>query len=185
MKRYALLMKPKQIAAVVLGGISLGVFWPWLGNPFNYRHLKDSVRTSIPIALAFGEPCATYANGVIYYDHGPNCFRFRNPRRFKGIWLYEFEGSTFLENATSIPTKRPAYDSTAWLMYNPEAIDPKPRYDGNAPGQECFAIHAFQIEFIGQLSPEGHGHMGLFGSEIWVRRMLSAKPLPPPNCATY
>lgn len=161
------------------------IFWPWLGNPFNYMHLRDSVRTSIPVASIFGEPCATYSDGVISYDTGPNCYRFDQPRSFKGIWLYEFEGSTFLEGATSVPKERPVYGDTAWLHYDPAAIDPKPQYNRAREGEDCYSIHAFEIEFIGRHSPEGHGHMGLFGSEIWVEKMLSAKPLPAPNCEKY
>ena len=64
-------------------------------------------------------------------------------------------------------------------------IDPKPDYNGYAKERDCYAIHAFEIEFIGRRSPEGHGHLGLFGSEIWVEKMLTAKPLPGPNCETY
>lgn len=178
-------MRVKRIALIVVVGLGLVIFWPWLGNPFNYVHLRDSVRTSIPIAMTLGEPCATHKDGVIYYDNGPNCFRFARPQRFKGIWLYELEGSTFFENATTVPSKRPDYGETAWLKYDPSAIDPKPDYNGYARERDCYAIHAFEIEFVGRRSPEGHGHLGLFGSEIWVQRMLRARPLPAPNCETY
>lgn len=178
-------MRLKRIALIIVTGLGLVTFWPWLGNPLNYVHLRDSVRTSIPIAVTLGEPCATHKDGVIYYDHSPNCYLFDRPRRFKGIWLYEFEGSTFLENATAIPSKRPDYDDTAWLMYDPAAIDPKPNYDRYAKERDCYAIHAFEIEFIGRRSPEGHGHLGLFGSEIWVQKMLRARLVAAPNCETY
>jgi hypothetical protein len=178
-------MRRRQIAWLVLGSIGIAVFWPWLGNPFNYRHLKDGLRTSVPIAIVYGDPCSIRKDDVIYHDDSPNCYRFAEPKRYRGIWLYEFEGSTFLEDATAVPTKRPSYGSTAWLMYNPEKIDPKPRYDDYESGRDCFAIHAFEIEFIGHRSLEGHGHMGLFGSEIWVQKMLLAKPLRSPDCATY
>lgn len=178
-------MRRRQIAGLILGGIALVVFWPWLGNPFNYRHLKDGLRTSIPIAIVYGEPCSTREGRAIHYDYSPNCRRFDEPKRYRGIWVYEFEGSTFLEDASAVPTKRPPFGDTAWLMYNPQKIDPTPKYVGYAPGRDCLAIHAFEIEFIGHRSPDGHGHMGLFGSEIWVQKMLSAKPLRSPDCATY
>lgn len=174
-----------RIALVITTCLVIAIFWPWLSNPFNYMHLKDSVRTSIPVALIFGEPCSTYKDGTIEYDISPTCYRFEKSRRFKGIWLYEFEGSTFLEGVTSVPSTRPSYRDAAWLMYDPANIDPKPDYNGYAKGGNCYPIHAFEVEFIGQSSPEGHGHLGLFGSEIWVRKMLSAKPLPAPNCESY
>jgi hypothetical protein len=178
-------MRLKRIALIAVAALFLVIFWPWLGNPFNYVHLRDSVRTSVPIAMMLGEPCTTRKNGVIDYDSGPNCIRFARPQRFRGIWLYEFEGSTFLENATAVPSKRPDYGDTAWLMYDPSAIDRKPDYDEYAKDRDCFAIHAFEIEFIGRRSPEGHGHLGLFRSEIWVQKMIRAKPLTAPKCETY
>lgn len=177
--------KRLRIALIVAACLVIAVFWPWLGNPFNYVHLKDSVRTSIPVALIYGEPCATLEDGAISYDTSPNCYRFDQPRRFKGIWLYEFEGSTFLDGATSVPTKRPADGDTAWLRYDPAKIDPKPEYDKYTVKRNCYTIYAFEIEFIGRRSPEGHGHFGFFGSEIEVDKMLSAKPLQPPNCEKY
>ena len=172
-------------ALVIVACSTLVIFWPWLGNPFNYLHLKDSIRTSIPFSLLLGEPCATYKDGATIYDTSPSCYRFGPPKRFKGVWLYEFEGSTFLEGATSVPTSRPAYQDTAWLNYDPESINPGLDFNGYDTARDCYPIHAFEIEFIGQRSPEGHGHMGIFGSEIWVQKMLSAKSLSPPECNKY
>lgn len=45
-------------------------------------------------------------------------------REFSGVWLYEFEGSTFVEDATRVPKERPAYNKTAWLDYHPEQQRP-------------------------------------------------------------
>lgn len=174
-----------RITLIITICLVIAIFWPWLGNPFNYMHLKDSVRTSIPVALIFGVPCNTYKDGTIGIDISPACYRFEKPRHFKGIWLYQFEGSTFLEGATSVPRTRPSASDAAWLMYDPASIDPKPDYRRNSEGGNCFPIHAFEIEFVGRRSPEGHGHMGLYGSQIWIDRMLSAKPLPAPNCEKY
>ena len=177
--------KRNKIALVITTCMVIAIFWPRSGNPFKYVHLKDSVRTSIPVALIFGEPCATYKDGTIEHDISATCYRFEKPRRFKGVWLYEFEGSIFLEGVTSVPSTRPSPRDAAWLMYDPANIDPKPDYRGTAKGGNCFPIHAFEVEFIGQSNPERHGHFGLFGSEIWVQKMLSAKTLPAPNCESY
>ena len=177
-------MAAKHTITIILAVLALVVFWPWLGNPFGYVHLKDSVRTSIPVALVFGDPCATYKDGYISYDPSPNCYRFEEAGKFEGIWLYEFEGSTFLENATRVPLRRPPYKSTAWLNYEPERIDAELNY-GFDDAKDCYSIHAFQISFIGRRNPQGGGHMGLFGSEIWPQKILSAKRLPGPDCQTY
>jgi hypothetical protein len=175
----------KKTILVVITALVLLVFWPWLGNPFGYVHFRDSVRTSIPIALIFGNACATYEQNYTYYDPGPNCYRFDEPRKFKGIWLYEFEGSTFLENATVVPPKRPKWGTTPWLNYDPSRIHPSlDKYGYDAVGQ-CHRVQAYKISFIGRLNPYGGGHMGLFNGEIWPERILSVQPLPSPSCAGY
>lgn len=38
-------------------------------------------------------------------------------RQFSGIWLSEFEGSTFIEGATAIPSERPPDEETDWLEW--------------------------------------------------------------------
>src|SRR5690606_3266972 len=40
-------------------------------------------------------------------------------RRFTGIWLYQFEGSTFIENETEIPEREVDTQEAAWLDYHP------------------------------------------------------------------
>ncbi|WP_423142181.1 hypothetical protein ACOYW6_02125 [Parablastomonas sp. CN1-191] len=178
-------MSRQEIGLAALASVILVTFWPWLGNPFNYLYLRDSVRTSIPVAMVLGEPCTTVKGDVTYYDRSSRCYRFDEPKRYQGIWLYEFEGSAFFEGATTAPRKRPSYGSTVWLMYDPVNIDPKLDYDSYDKLRDCYPAHAFEVEFIGSRSPEGHGHLGVFGSEIWVQRMLSAKPIPAPDCKTY
>jgi hypothetical protein len=182
-------MRAKRVITAIAAVLVVIVFWPWLGNPFGFVHLRDSVRTSIPIALMFGKPCASYKkdkDGFKYveYDVSPACYRFESPRVFKGVWIYQFEGSQFIENATKVPAERPDAGTTAWLSYDPKRIDPKINYD-NDPTEHCFPIHAFEISFIGRRNPQGHGHLGLFASEIWPQQILSAKPLPTPECAPY
>jgi len=46
------------------------------------------------------------------------------PRRYSGLWLYQFEGSTFLENETKVPEEAVDTKEAAWLDYPPEAIEP-------------------------------------------------------------
>ena len=179
------LVSRKRIATTVITVVVLAVFWPWLGNPFAYTKLKDSVRTSIPVAAIFGGPCETRKDNVIFRDPGPSCYRFDEPREFQGIWLYEFEGSSFIEHAKVVPKVRPPYRSTAWLVYNPSKLGPATMAEQYDKKLECYPIHAFFIRFIGRRNPYGAGHMGGFNSEIWVDWMLDAKPVAAPNCRTY
>ena len=108
------------------------------------------------------------------------------PRQFSGVWLYEFEGSTFVEDATGIPTERPSYKGSDWLQY---PLD-QPRlgdlvedwgYDDN---RGCYPVQPFRVTFIGQRSarPLGAGHMGLWRSEVTVHKTLSFERLGPSFC---
>jgi hypothetical protein len=105
-------------------------------------------------------------------------------RRYSGVWIDEFEGSTFLEGIDRAPDKRPDYEGTAWLNYSlPEQIY-GPGYDASAG---CYALSAYKVEFIGRekRSRNGSGHLGLWGSEIDVLKMIKAEPIASPKCATY
>lgn len=163
--------------------------WPWFGNPFAYVHWRDSFKTSLPVALVFGEPCARYDDGVIGYDDGPNCYRFDPPREYNGLWMYQFESSRFLENVATVPqTGTEELELTKgksiWLHYDPRDVDPTKHYNGDE-NSNCFPTYAFAVRFIGRRNPNPGGHMGLSDEVIWVDRMLEIKALPPPDCETF
>lgn len=105
-------------------------------------------------------------------------------RQFSGVWLYEFEGSTFVEGATEIPAERPAYDETAWLTW----VD-QPRLEELAEWgpeiEDCHPVQPILVTFVGQKTNNpfgGAGHMGLWRSEVKVHRTISAERLGPPFC---
>ncbi len=100
---------------------------------------------------------------------------------FQGIWLYEFEGSTFLENETKIPQGDIDYDKAAWLDYDPSKIAPAKEHDSYEPG--CgYKRSAFALKFIGRKIVGPAGHMGIYGAELKVDKLLSARSLPLPVC---
>jgi hypothetical protein len=114
-------------------------------------------------------------------------------RAFSGVWLYEFEGSTFLENETEIPDREVDRQQAAWLDYHPESLERGTDYDAYDEQQGCYPRHAYKVEFIGRRVipamahypnglPAGAGHLGLWGSEIIVERMISATPLQSQVC---
>ena len=108
---------------------------------------------------------------------------------FSGVWLYEFEGSTFIEGATEIPRERPLYSNSAWLDYHPDRLRPdqyiemsdKDRYDVKSG---CYPIHAYLVRFEGHRVTDAHGsgHGGLWPSEVKVDRMISSDSLGRPFC---
>lgn len=164
-------------------------FWPWLGNPFAYVHLADSLKTSIPLALIFGEPCARYEGNITSYDEGPSCYRFDPPREYEGLWLYQFEGSRFLENVAIVPKTETEElqlrkGKNVWLRYHPRnGLDLK-HLNGD-DNSNCTPVYPFAVRFIGKRNPNPGGHMGLWDEVIWVDEMLEIKALPQPNCETF
>lgn len=105
-------------------------------------------------------------------------------RQFSGVYLHEFEGSTFVEGASGIPGERPDYRRTDSL----EWID-QPRLEElleESPGNgECYTVQPILITFVGRRTRYpfgGAGHMGLHPSKVTVHRMISAERLGPPFC---
>lgn len=116
-------------------------------------------------------------------------------RTFSGVWLYEFEGSTFLEGADDVPNSKVSRHDAAWLKLHPREIDPgrlhptiidpTQDYDRYDEEQDCYPKFAFAISFEGAettysekpLNLPGAGHLGLWGSDITVDRIISVQPL--------
>ncbi len=105
-------------------------------------------------------------------------------RQFSGVWLYEFEGSTFVEGATEVPTVRPDYSETDWLEWTKwsdlERLMEKSLGDG-----DCYTVQPFLVSFVGRRTHRpfgGAGHLGLWRSEVTVNRPISVKRLSPSFC---
>lgn len=105
-------------------------------------------------------------------------------RQYSGVWLYEFEGSTFVEGATEVPAQRPAYEETDWLEWTDW-----PGLEGlmeqRLENEGCYTVQPFHVTFVGHRIRRpigGAGHMGLWRSEVAVQRPISAKRLGPPFC---
>lgn len=112
---------------------------------------------------------------------------FEGPRRqFSGVWLYEFEGSTFVEGATGIPAARPAYKETDWLEDRSGRLGAGQLDDVRADAElrDCSPVQPFLVTFVGRRThrPFGAGHMGLWRSEVTVERMIAFKRLGPTFC---
>ena len=104
-------------------------------------------------------------------------------REFSGVWLYEFEGSTFVEGATTTPAQRPPYSETDWLNHPAEQeVIEGWRVD---EGLDCaHPIQAFLVTFIGYRTRRlfGAGHLGLWRSERTVQKAISLERLGPVFC---
>ncbi|NJC39938.1 hypothetical protein GGQ87_000196 [Brevundimonas alba] len=107
-------------------------------------------------------------------------------RQFSGVWLLQFEGSTFVEGATATPTEPLPVAATDWLDYpfdqpRLDELVEEPGYDDD---RGCYTIQPFLVTFIGHRiqRPFGAGHMGLWRSQVTVHRTVSFERLGPAFC---
>lgn len=108
-----------------------------------------------------------------------------SPRQFSGLWLYEFEGSTFVEDATEIPAERPAYEKTDWLEWPVDQPRLEELLEDGREEADCHVVQPILVTFVGQRTNYpfgGAGHMGLWRSKVTVHRTISAVRLGPSFC---
>lgn len=131
-------------------------------SPCSY-HIETNVIASLPI---------------------DQCYKMDAPRRYRGVWIDEFEGQQFIPEGTKVPEwprgdpKSPEWRkqanetiaATIWLDVERTELGHK-RQQG---GRRIF------IEFIGRktMYPGNYGHMGMAGQEIIVDRVISQRECP-------
>lgn len=112
------------------------------------------------------------------------CYKMDPPRRYRGVWVDEFEGQSFIPEGTKAPEwprgdpKSPEWRkqadrviaATIWLDVERAKIG----HDWQRGGRKVF------IEFVGRKTryPGNYGHMGMSGQEIIVDRMISLRECP-------
>ena len=104
-------------------------------------------------------------------DKSDECFSFEQPRRWKGLWRKDFEGSRFCPE----PARECSHDTAGeetWLEFS---------FDYPAAGEPPFG-GLYAVEFIGRRSKGAgaFGHAGMFKNEILVDRLVSLKEVEPP-----
>jgi hypothetical protein len=112
------------------------------------------------------------------------CYKMEAPRRYRGVWVDEFEGQRFIPEGTS-PPEWPRTDpksagwseqferarlATIWFDASRVTVDQKFRQRG---------VRRF-IEFIGRktMYPGAYGHLGMSGQEVIVDRVISLRGCP-------
>lgn len=130
-------------------------------------------------------PCAYHIEaGVIGSLPTDQCYKMEAARRYRGVWVDEFEGQAFIPEGTKAPEwprgdpKSPewreqadrAIAATIWLDVGRTNIGHKWQRGG----------HRAFIEFIGRktMYPGNYGHMGMSGQEIVVDRVISLRECP-------
>lgn len=128
-------------------------------------------------------PC-TYrvAPGALASLPTDRCYKMEGPRRYRGVWVDEFEGQRFVPEGASPPEPSRNNPATfegreqaerAWLgsiWIDARTIDRQPRQQGTRR----------RIEFVGRktMYPGPHGHLGMFGQEVIVDRVISLQDCP-------
>lgn len=148
-----------------------------------YRHLSDALASVLPLDVFGIYPCASRRKegGVEVIVGVPvdQCFKMLPAKRFRGIWLDQFEGSVFIDGARDMGTakaelrRRLAVPAAhmEWLgwddTYRAAHFPPSPN------------ARVVAIDFIGRRTayPGRYGHMGMSSSEVVVDRIISAHPI--------
>jgi hypothetical protein len=147
--------------------------------PKAYLDVRDRIAAATGLPLLGWGPCQRALRDDTYKPRKnltEICYKMTPPRRMRGLWRYEFEGSQFCPS----PATRCDYVSSEkriqpqiWLSI------PFHLPDTGKPARE--AVYA--IDFIGRrtMVPGHYGHMGVFDEEVVVDRLISMKEVEAPH----
>lgn len=107
-------------------------------------------------------------------------------REFSGVWLYEFEGSTFIEGIDQAPPARPAFRVADWLTwYSQPRLEAFMGESGYDEARNCHLVKPVRLTFVGHRTYYplfGAGHLSGWRSDVTVHRVISAESLGPAYC---
>lgn len=169
-------------------------------EPEVYPRAEDQARARLrlePCAEAdVGRGCYRYGNRLVreapctyHLDAGTiasiptdQCYKMEAPRRFRGVWVNEFEGQAFIPEGTTapewprgdptMPNRREQFEQARaariWIDVSPTDLDHEFR------GRRAF------IEFDGRktMYPGDYGHLGMSGQYIVVDHVISLRECP-------
>jgi hypothetical protein len=127
-------------------------------------------------------PCAREIDArVMAFLPTPRCYRMDKPRRYKGVWIDEFEGQAFVPDGASAPVwPRSEPSSPGWRKEFDRARAARIWIDvGKLPHRFRIGGRKVRIDFIGRktLHSGAYGHFGLSGHEIIVDRVIAMQEL--------
>ena len=97
-------------------------------------------------------------------------------RAYSGVLIAEFEGDTFVEDATGDPLPVLTDSNHGYLDLETVTLPPDPctgRPEGALPERR----ETFAIRFIGRRKPGPSGHLGMSPAEYLVERVIDIRPL--------
>jgi hypothetical protein len=113
------------------------------------------------------------------------CYRMDPPRRYRGVWIDEFEGQRFIPEGTSPPE---------WPELNSNAPDLREQFENarlaaiwldtervEIPRPSGSDATRYFIEFVGRqtMFPGAYSHLGMSGHEIIVDQVIALRVCPP------
>jgi hypothetical protein len=135
-------------------------------------------------ALMRDYPCTSLKSDIVVGLPTDQCYRMDEPRRYRGVWIDEFEGQQFIPEGTRPPkwpdgnSRTPGWRkrleqarlASIWLDTSRATFAKKPRVGGRK-----------WIEFVGRKTryPGLYGHLGMSGHEIIVDRVIALRECPP------
>jgi hypothetical protein len=129
-------------------------------------------------------PCTEYVDAQTLREVPTDqCYKMDPPRRFRGIWIDEFEGQAFIpEGATPPEWPRGERQSPGWQQQFDRAQAASIWLDVdrvNLGHEFNRGSRKLLIDFIGRKTTYtgAYGHMGMSGNEIIVDRVISVKPV--------
>jgi hypothetical protein len=150
-----------------------------------YRHAGDAMARVLPLGVFDIYPCASrqkiQGTDVIVGVPFDQCYKMLPPKRYRGVWLDEFEGSAFFEGARGAGEVRAAIArrSDAWPSSQVWLDWPENGGATALPTKTSANARLVVMDFVGRRTvyAGSYGHMGGSQHEILVDRMLSAKPI--------
>jgi hypothetical protein len=169
--------KALKVVAAILGVFVFLIGWAIWSHSYSaprfvragYDHTVNAL-----FDYDFQTRCAEKFDGHIGFLGGPDCGEYGPSTSFRGIYIDEFEGQSFLEGAQ--PASVYQTDEHVWLTIVPDAdisafneIDP----------DEASDSRIWLVHFSGRNSTRNaaYGHFGMFDSEILVEKVKSAELL--------
>ncbi|MES2337457.1 MAG: hypothetical protein V4537_05095 [Pseudomonadota bacterium] len=113
---------------------------------------------------------------VVEFTGFERCYVLTSSRRYRGVWLTDFEASQFIPGASIAPA--------SW-RFTPDAIELSIGRSSNPLLVKTMADsprRAYRVEFIGtEIAYPGRNRFGVLQRRVLVDQLISARPLTAPT----
>lgn len=142
--------------------------------PAAFLHFRDRLLVRLgPLQELIGFPCARWNGREYVPTEITDCVYFEKPRLFRGVWIYQFEGSDFIEDA--VHSAAPESREGVWLATGDHKVRLGPTGFREDLGR--YPVQKFRVQFIGRKTSYSgrYGHLGGSKHLIVVDRFKQIK----------